>query len=82
MHACYAATRLPIVGMGGVTSGQDVLDLVACGASHVAVGTVLFSEPVAPSRIRGELSAVDIDEVMGAAHRAEKSLEFRAKVVA
>jgi dihydroorotate dehydrogenase (NAD+) catalytic subunit len=82
VHACYAATQLPIVGMGGVTCGQDVVELVACGASQVALGTVLFGDPGAPSRIREELSAVDTDAVFGAAHRVEKSLELRAKVVA
>jgi dihydroorotate dehydrogenase (NAD+) catalytic subunit len=82
VHACFAATRLPIVGMGGVTTGQDVVELVACGAMHVALGTVLFSDTDAPSRIRRELALVGADGVYGAAHDPEKSLDFRAKVVA
>jgi dihydroorotate dehydrogenase (NAD+) catalytic subunit len=57
VHACYAATGLPIVGMGGVQSGRDVLDFVAAGAEHVALGTVLFGDPDAPTRIRNELAA-------------------------
>jgi dihydroorotate dehydrogenase (NAD+) catalytic subunit len=57
VHACYAATALPIVGMGGVQTGRDVLDFVAAGARHVALGTVLFADPHAPSRIRNELAA-------------------------
>ena len=32
VHACYTATQLPIVGMGGVASAEDVVDMVACGA--------------------------------------------------
>jgi dihydroorotate dehydrogenase (NAD+) catalytic subunit len=44
--------------MGGVSSGDDVLDLVAAGASAVALGTVLFLDPLAPARIRGELASV------------------------
>jgi dihydroorotate dehydrogenase (NAD+) catalytic subunit len=55
VHACYAATRLPIVGMGGVRTGRDALELIACGASAVAIGTTLFAEPDAPARIRDEL---------------------------
>jgi dihydroorotate dehydrogenase (NAD+) catalytic subunit len=82
VHACYAATGLPIVGMGGVTTGQDVVELVACGAVHVALGTVLFSDPDAPSRIRRELALVDLASVHGIAHDPEKSLDFGAKVVA
>ncbi|MDQ3672088.1 MAG: dihydroorotate dehydrogenase, partial [Actinomycetota bacterium] len=55
VHACAEAVELPIVGIGGVTSGRDVLDFVAVGASAVALGTVLFADPFAPARIRGEL---------------------------
>jgi dihydroorotate dehydrogenase (NAD+) catalytic subunit len=57
VHACYRATGLPIVGMGGVQSGRDVLDLIAAGAEHVALGTILFSDPDAPARVRAELDA-------------------------
>jgi len=70
VHACYAATRLPIVGMGGVTSGLDAVDLVACGARDIALGTVLFSDPDALARVRSELADVDLEEVFAAAHEA------------
>jgi dihydroorotate dehydrogenase (NAD+) catalytic subunit len=70
VHSCYAATRLPIVGMGGVVSGADVVDLVACGARDVALGTVLFSDPDAPARIRSELAGVDLDNAFAVAHEA------------
>jgi len=69
VHTCYAATNLPIVGMGGVTTGQDVIDLVACGARDVALGTVLFSDPNAPARVRAEVASVDLDEVFARAHK-------------
>jgi dihydroorotate dehydrogenase (NAD+) catalytic subunit len=55
VHAARRATSLPIVGMGGVMSGRDALELIACGATHVALGTVLFADPDAPQRIRTEL---------------------------
>jgi dihydroorotate dehydrogenase (NAD+) catalytic subunit len=58
---CYGATRMPIVGMGGVQSGLDVLEFVAAGAQHVALGTVLFADPDAPARIRMELHAAVIE---------------------
>jgi dihydroorotate dehydrogenase (NAD+) catalytic subunit len=56
VHACRRATQLPIVGMGGVRTGRDALELVACGANHVALGTVLFADPEAPTRVRAELA--------------------------
>ena len=57
VFACRRATALPIVGMGGVRSGRDALELLAAGASAVALGTVLFADPDAPRRIRTELDA-------------------------
>ena len=57
VYACRRVTQLPIVGMGGVSSGRDALELIACGATHVALGTVLFGDPGAPSRVRRELTA-------------------------
>ena len=53
--AARRATNLPIVGMGGVQSGRDALELLACGATHVALGTVLFADPDAPQRVRTQL---------------------------
>ena len=56
VHRCYRATDLPIVGMGGIATGRDALQFIAAGASAVALGTVLFSDNGAPSRIREELA--------------------------
>jgi dihydroorotate dehydrogenase (NAD+) catalytic subunit len=55
VYASYRATGLPIVGMGGVWTGRDALELIAAGASAVALGTVLFADPDAPRRISREL---------------------------
>jgi dihydroorotate dehydrogenase (NAD+) catalytic subunit len=60
LHAvsvCHEATGLPIVGMGGIETGRDALEFSACGASDAALGTVLFADPGAPSRVRAELAA-------------------------
>jgi dihydroorotate dehydrogenase (NAD+) catalytic subunit len=76
VHACYRATELPIVGMGGVRTGRDVLDFIAAGARHVAIGTVLFADPAAPTRIRAELieelaarGMHDVTDAHAVAHR-------------
>jgi dihydroorotate dehydrogenase (NAD+) catalytic subunit len=57
IYTCRRATELPIVGMGGVQSGRDVLEFVACGATDVALGTILFADPDAAQRMRTELRA-------------------------
>ena len=75
VHACFRATGLPIVGMGGVETGRHALELLAAGAAHVALGTVLFADPDAPARVREELAAElaarglrDPSEAVGVAH--------------
>jgi dihydroorotate dehydrogenase (NAD+) catalytic subunit len=55
VFAARSVTALPIVAMGGVQDGRDALELIACGATHVALGTVLFADVDAPSRVRVEL---------------------------
>jgi len=80
VYACYAATGLPIVGMGGVATGLDAREFIACGAQHVALGTVLFSDPDAPSRVRDELAEMGDELVYALAHDAGNTLDLRAKV--
>jgi dihydroorotate dehydrogenase (NAD+) catalytic subunit len=82
VRACHAAVDLPIVGMGGVATGRDALEVVACGARDVALGTVLFSDPEAPARVRSELAAAvaeaglaSVDEAHGLAGVSGKTLE-------
>jgi dihydroorotate dehydrogenase (NAD+) catalytic subunit len=53
---CYRATGLPIVGMGGISTGRDALEFLAAGARAIALGTVLFADPDAPGRVRRELA--------------------------
>jgi dihydroorotate dehydrogenase (NAD+) catalytic subunit len=48
--------EIPVVGMGGVESGGDAHDLLAAGATAVAVGTASFRDPAAGSRIWQELT--------------------------
>jgi dihydroorotate dehydrogenase (NAD+) catalytic subunit len=55
VHAVRAAVEIPIVGMGGVQSGADALDLLRAGANVVAVGTESFRDPAAGARIAAEL---------------------------
>jgi dihydroorotate dehydrogenase (NAD+) catalytic subunit len=46
---------VPIIGMGGVLSGRDALELILAGASVVSVGTAIFHDPSACPRILREL---------------------------
>ena len=85
VQVCSEATGLPIVGMGGIQSGRDALELAVCGARDVALGTVLFADPGAPARVRVEL-AVACAEVGVASpddvRSLRKSPETERKVLA
>jgi dihydroorotate dehydrogenase (NAD+) catalytic subunit len=84
VFSCYRSTGLPIIGMGGIASGRDALEFAAAGASVVGLGTILFSDPAAPARIRAELDAeaagvgvAEVDNAIGAAHEvAPKALQI------
>jgi len=56
VRAVSAAVGLPVVGMGGVCSGADAAEMLAAGATLVAVGTESFRDPAAGVRIAAELS--------------------------
>ena len=70
-----AIPALPIVGVGGVTSGVDVVEFLLAGASAVEVGTATFADPRAPRRILGEFKrwcnrhgVEQLADLIGAAH--------------
>jgi dihydroorotate dehydrogenase (NAD+) catalytic subunit len=58
VRAVSAATALPVIGMGGVATGDDALEFIAAGATLVAVGTENFRDPRAGERIAGEIAGV------------------------
>ena len=47
VYEVHKATSLPIIGMGGVATAEDALELIMAGATMVAVGTANFSNPYA-----------------------------------
>lgn len=58
VRAVKSACELPIIGMGGVSSGADAAEFIAAGATLVAVGTENFRDPRAGSRIGKELETM------------------------
>lgn len=65
----------PIIGVGGLRTGDDALQLVAAGAGAVQVGTATFNDPTAPVRVGHELETAlaargfaTFDEAVGIAH--------------
>jgi dihydroorotate dehydrogenase (NAD+) catalytic subunit len=76
VHA--AMPKVPILGMGGVASGRDALELILAGASGISVGTASFGNPEAPIKVQRELAELlvargfnSLREAIGFAHRVE-----------
>ena len=75
-----ALPHIPILGMGGVSTGRDALEMILAGASAVSVGTASFGNPSALVDIQnqlGELLAArgfaTLQQAIGYAHRDEQS---------
>lgn len=71
-----ALPDVPLVGIGGIASGQDALEFVAAGACAVQVGTAVFGDPNAPVRVLAELrdalaarGVKRLADLVGCAHR-------------
>jgi dihydroorotate dehydrogenase (NAD+) catalytic subunit len=45
------AVDVPIIGMGGIMSGEDAVEFLLAGADAVAVGTAIFVDPYTPLRV-------------------------------
>jgi dihydroorotate dehydrogenase (NAD+) catalytic subunit len=50
------AVSIPVIGMGGIETGEDALAFLALGATAIAVGTASFRDPAAGERVRSELT--------------------------
>ena len=73
VHA--ALPEVPIIGVGGISSGWDAIELMLAGAAAVQVGTASFADPAATGRILGEVrtwcrdqAVASVAELVGAAH--------------
>ena len=70
--------QVPILGMGGISSGRDALEMIAAGASGVSIGTASFGNPTAIMSIQNELKDLliakgftSLRQAIGYAHRPE-----------
>ena len=80
VYSTYRRVRIPIVGMGGIATGEDAVQFLLAGATAVAVGTRSFVEPGAMRQVIegirryvSENGFRSVRELIGLAHRAETS---------
>jgi dihydroorotate dehydrogenase (NAD+) catalytic subunit len=58
VNEAFRAVRIPIIGLGGITTAEDVLEYMVAGASAVQIGTASFAEPQACQSILSELESL------------------------
>jgi len=51
------AVKIPVLGMGGISSGEDAVEMLLAGATAVSVGTACLVDPYAPIKIRDGIAA-------------------------
>ena len=73
VRQAYKAVSVPVIGLGGIESAEDVLEFMLCGATAVQVGTANLHDPYAALRIADDLTnamkkykITDVNEVIGA----------------
>ena len=75
VYKVYEAVRIPIIGMGGVSSAEEVVEMMLAGATAVGIGSANLIDPYASLRIVEALPAVmdqyrieNLSEIIGGAH--------------
>jgi dihydroorotate dehydrogenase (NAD+) catalytic subunit len=75
VYQVYKAVKIPIIGMGGISTAEDVIEMMMAGATAVQVGAANLVNPYACRDIIDALPAVmekyritDLSEIIGAAH--------------
>ena len=76
VYQVAACVKIPIIGMGGIMTGEDALEFIMAGANAVAVGTANFANPYATMEVLAGIEKymakngiIDINELVGIAHR-------------
>ena len=75
IYQVYDAVKIPIVGMGGVSSAEDVIEMMLAGATAVQVGAANLRDPFAAKKIAEDLPRAmekygisDLKDIIGGAH--------------
>ena len=58
VYQVHKAVQIPILGMGGIMTGEDAVEFIMAGATAVATGTANLVDPKAPIRIIEEMRSV------------------------
>ncbi len=51
VYQCYKAVNIPIIGMGGISTWEDAVEMMLAGATAIQMGTAIFTDPYAPLKV-------------------------------
>ena len=81
VHKVASAVKIPVIGLGGISSGHDVVEFMLAGATAVQIGTACFAEPKIFLRVIDELTEYlqthninDINQIIGTARMHRRVL--------
>ena len=73
VYEASRAVAIPVIGMGGIMTGEDAIEFFLAGASAIAVGTAIFADPLAPLHVLDGINAwldrkgiASVKEIIGA----------------
>ena len=79
VYEVYEAVKIPVIGMGGVSSAEDVIEMMYAGAAAVQVGAANLVRPtacrdiiLALPEVAGRYGITALRDIVGAAHRRKK----------
>jgi len=55
VHDLTQSVKIPVIGIGGIRTGEDALEFLTCGATAIQIGTANFYDPTTPVRIAREI---------------------------
>ena len=73
VHQVAKAVKIPVIGLGGISSAKDAIEFLMCGASAIEIGTANFLDPAITIKVRDGINEwlenhgiADIHEIIGA----------------
>jgi dihydroorotate dehydrogenase (NAD+) catalytic subunit len=76
VYEASQAARVPVIGMGGIVTGEDAAEFLVAGATAVEVGTATFCDPASPLRIARELEQFLRKQNIASARELTGTLRF------
>lgn len=76
VYEAAQAVRIPVIGIGGIATGEDAAEFLVSGATAVEIGTATFWDPASPLRIAGELDGFLAEQNIGSARELIGTLRF------